>query len=201
MLFVTDPLCSWCWGTLPELLKSQRALAGQITFDLIMGGLQIGTPEGLLGYDVKRLKRLWNEVELTTGQKFSGNIPEGFVYHSEIGCRAVEIARIHNDGNPPFEFFHQLQAAFYIEAKDINDPKVLAELLGLPQPELEDALHSTAIIDKTREHFDYAKSLSANALPHFLIDTGSGYQLLCGGYVTKEFLVRDILFRLNQATD
>ena len=130
ILFVTDPLCSWCWGTLPEVLACREELNSLVEFDLIMGGLQIGPREGLLSYDVKRLRRLWQEVEETTGQRFSGKIPENFVYHSEISCRAVEIARQQSGGLPPFEFFAQLQKAFYHDGMDINHPEVLAKLLN-----------------------------------------------------------------------
>ena len=108
ILFVTDPLCSWCFGTLPEVLSVREQLGSKVQFDIVMGGLQIGTPEGLLGYDIKRLIRLWNEVTATTGQVFSGRIPEGFVYHSELSCRAVEIAREIN-GEPPFDFFSKFK--------------------------------------------------------------------------------------------
>ncbi|MFN3237930.1 MAG: hypothetical protein ACE37D_12835 [Pseudomonadales bacterium] len=196
VLFVTDPLCSWCFGTLPEVLLSRQKLAGVVSFDLTMAGLQIGTSEGLLGYDIKRLQRLWREVTETTGQTFSGEIPPGFIYHSEMSCRAVEIAR-QLEGNPPFDFFSKLQTAFYQQGKDINSVKVLAPLLDLPEAELVELQHSPEIIAQTRAGFDLAKSLSANALPHFLIDTGSGYQLLCGGYVTAEYLIPDILQRLS----
>jgi putative protein-disulfide isomerase len=196
VLFVTDPLCSWCFGTLPEVLLCRQKLAAEVSFDLIMAGLQIGTAEGLLGYDIKRLRRLWQEVTETTGQSFSGKIPEGFIYHSELSCRAVEIAR-QLEGGAPFEFFAKLQTAFYQRGEDINSVKVLAPLLGLAEEELSRKLHSPEIIAQTRAGFELATSLSANALPHFLIDTGSGYQLLCGGYVTAEYLVPDILERLK----
>lgn len=195
ILFVTDPLCSWCFGTLPEVLKTRAQLRPKVEFDIIMGGLQIGTPEGLLGYDVKRLIRLWQEVSETTGQVFSGNIPEGFVYHSEVSCRAVEIARLITDA-PPFDFFAELQIAFYQKGLDINSVKVLAPLLDLSEQEVSELLHSDEIIAKTREGFELVKSLSANALPHFMIDRGNGFELLCGGYVTADYLLPDIESRL-----
>lgn len=197
VLFVTDPLCSWCWGTLPEVLEAREQLHGEVQFDLIMGGLQVGTQEGLLGYDVKRLNRLWQEVEETTGQTFSKQIPDDFVYHSEVSCRAVEIARDLNDGNPPFEFFTRLQAAFYKDGLNINEPAVLADLLGQTESEVQAKLQEVEIIERTRNHFEQAKSLAATALPHFLIDSGSGYQLLCGGYVTAEFMIEDIRSRIR----
>lgn len=196
VLFVTDPLCSWCFGTLPEVMQVRQKLNKQVAFDIVMGGLQIGTDEGLLGYDIKRLHRLWHEVTETTGQTFSGIIPENFVYHSELACRAVEIARNQADGQAPFEFFNLLQSSFYHGGENINSVKVLARLLEMPEAKLTGLLESPEVIEQTRAGFDLVRSLSANALPHFLIDVGEGYQLLCGGYVTEEFLLPDILARI-----
>ena len=196
LLFVTDPLCSWCWGTLPELDSVKETLKREVDFDLIMAGLQIGTPDGLLDYDIKRLNRLWSEVANITGQSFSHIVPEGFVYHSEIACRAVEIAR-RKLGVPPFEFLHQLQSAFYEDGKNIQDVNVLAGLLELSKLEIVQQLQAEDIIVATRANFELAKSLSANALPNFLMDTGAGYRLLCGGYVTAEFLIPDIRTRIS----
>lgn len=195
LLFVTDPLCSWCWGTLPEVNAARAELAREVDFDLIMGGLQIGTTEGLLDYDKRRLYRLWQEVGKVTGQRFSNIIPEDFIYHSEISCRAVEIARLEL-GQPPFEFFHDLQQAFYLDGRNINHVNVLAELLKLREHDVMDRLQSDEIVSATRANFELARALSANALPNFLIDTGEGYRLLCGGYVTTEFLIPDIRARL-----
>lgn len=42
VIFVTDPLCSWCWGMLPEMEKVKATLEPDIHFDLMMAGLQIG---------------------------------------------------------------------------------------------------------------------------------------------------------------
>ncbi len=199
VLFVTDPLCSWCFGTLPEVMRVRQKLSNQVDFDIVMGGLQIGTSEGLLGYDIKRLQRLWREVAETTGQSFSGKIPDDFVYHSELACRAVEIAREQGEGKPPFEFFQLLQQRFYHQGEDINSVKVLAQLLAMDETSVATRLESSHIIQQTRAGFELVRSLSANALPHFLIDVGTGYQLLCGGYVTAEFLLPDILTRVAAA--
>jgi len=195
VLFVTDPLCSWCWGTLPEIEATRRALDREVDFDLIMAGLQIGRPDGLAEYNVRQLRKLWREVRQVTGQVFSERLPDGFVYHSEVACRAVEIAR-HEAGGPPWVFLGRLQRAFYVDGRDINDPQVLAQLLELPLASVQSALRDRAFVDAARANFELAKSLSANALPNILIDTGEGYRLLCGGYVTAEYLVPDIRARL-----
>ncbi len=196
LLFVTDPLCSWCWGTLPEVLSAREQMAQQVEFDLIMGGLQIGPPTGLVEYDKQRLRRLWQEVTNVTGRTFSGKIPEDFVYHSEVACRAVEIAR-NNTGGPPWDFFYQLQASFYEDGLDISQPAVLANLLQIDEVDVSSLISDSHFVDAVRRHFELAASLSASALPTILLDTGEGYKLLSGGYITAEYLVAEIEHRME----
>jgi putative protein-disulfide isomerase len=195
LLFVTDPLCSWCWGTLTQVITTRENLSGVVDFDLIMGGLQIGPVQGLVEYDRKRLLRLWQEVADTTGQMFSGKIPAGFVYHSEIPCRAVEIAR-HRLGKPPWEFFHQLQTAFYQDGLDIRRSDVLSDLLQIDEREVTNLISDAYFVQITRQHFELAENLSANALPTIFLDVGSGYKLLSGGYITTDYLMAEIEHRL-----
>jgi len=137
-------------------------------------------------------------VHKVTGQQFSGEIPPDFIYHSEIACRAVEIARQHA-GAPPWEFFYKLQRAFYVDGLDINSPDVLAGLLGLPREEVAAMLVEPVYTTAARSNFELAKSLSANALPSIYLDTGEGDRLVCGGYVTAEQLTADLRERLSAA--
>lgn len=195
LLFITDPLCSWCWGTLPEMLASRKQLAEEVSFDLVMGGLQVGGREGLAEYNKRQLLRLWKEVRQVTGQVFSERFPTDFVYHSEIACRAVEIAR-QMVGEAPWAFFGKLQAAFYVNGLDITQTGVLAPLLGIAEDDLDRRLVDAGVIEATRANFALAESLSANALPGVFMDTGQGPKLVSGGYITAEFLVPDLRRRM-----
>lgn len=187
LLFVTDPLCSWCWGTLPEIEATRTALEGDVDFDLIMAGLQVGGVDGLAEYNKQQLKALWREVRAVTGQQFSGAIPPNFVYHSEVACRAVEIAR-QRSGSPPWDFFHKLQSAFYVDGLDVNRSEVLAPLLELPHAEVKTMLADSAYVEAARLNFERAKFLSANALPAVYLNG----RLVCGGYVTARQLIPDL---------
>lgn len=187
VLFITDPLCSWCWGTLPEIERTRQAMEGEARFDLLMAGLQVGDKRGLATYNMTQLAKLWREVHAITGQTFSGIIPERFVYHSEIACRAVEIARDRLSA-PPWDFFHSLQSAFYVDGLDINSTTVLAPLLDLPEKETAALLREPRYITAARENFQRAKDLSANALPGIYLDD----KLVCGGYVTADQLTADL---------
>ncbi|XOV89148.1 MAG: hypothetical protein ACFHX7_04460 [Pseudomonadota bacterium] len=169
-------------------------LADTHNFDLIMAGLQVGAREALSAEHVESLRGLWQEVGQVTGQQFSGIIPPDFVYHSEVACRAVEIAR-DLTGEPPWEFFFRLQSAFYRDGLNISSPRVLAGLLGLPEADVRGRLQDLRYVNAARAGFALANTLSANALPGVYIDSGEGYSLVTGGYVTAEFLVPELRAR------
>lgn len=204
VIFVTDPLCSWCWAMLPEILAVRSQLYGWLDFELMMGGLQVGNRRPPLEADVKMLQDLWQKVAESTGQQFLGQMPDDpdFIYHSEIACRAVEAMRLF-EGKSPWEFFEQLQQAFYLEARNINSVDELgklAEPFGLESSALAKMLQSEQVIENTRVAFDTAKKLGALALPVVLLDTGAGPKLVSGGYVTAEFLVPDLDSRMKAAS-
>lgn len=204
LLFVTDPLCSWCWAMLPEILSVRSQLSGWMDFELLMAGLQVGRRHPPKAADVKMLQDLWQNVAESTGQKFLGQMPADpdFIYHSEIACRAVEVMRLF-EGKSPWEFFEQLQQAFYLEARNINSVDELGKLaqpFGLHPAELGKMLQSEQVIENTRVAFDTAKKLGALALPVVLLDTGAGPKLVSGGYVTAEFLLPDLSSRMEAAS-
>jgi putative protein-disulfide isomerase len=197
--FVTDPLCSWCWGTLPEIQKALAALEGKVRFELLMGGLQVGGHGPINAFHRRQLERLWQEVHETTGQTFSGIIPAAFSYHSEIPCRAVvAVAAAH--GHAPWRFFEALQRAFYVRGLDLAQPEVLAAIaneFNMASDALITMLQDPAIISATRAEFARANALAAHALPTVLLDTGDGPRLVAGGYITAQFLVPDLEQRIN----
>ena len=205
VVFVTDPLCSWCWGMLPQMLDVRSRLQDEALFDLMMAGMQIGGPRPLAEHEFTRLKSLWAEVSETTGQRFSGRLPadETFVYHSEMACRAVEAMRI-CQSEPPWEFFLRLQQAFYLQALNINKPSVVRRLvkdMDVSEDDFLKAYESSHVREHTRALFDEAKRLGAHALPTVLLDLGEGPKLVSGGYVSTEFLLPDLEARIASAAN
>jgi len=199
--FVTDPLCSWCWAMLPDMEKLRVDMADWLDFDLMMAGLQVGSPEPPTAQQIQQLKSIWLDVANTTGQIFSGVLPDDplFVYHSEMACRAVQIMRTHLH-QPPWDYFRAIQQAFYLDACNINDPielSRLAEPFGMQGNKLAELLESDTVIEATRSEFSRAKQLGAIALPSILIDFGAGPKLVCGGWVSAEFLRPDLEARMQ----
>lgn len=200
ILFVTDPLCSWCWGTLPEIDKLREKLAPDVHFELLMAGLQIGSRQ-LTDTDKQRLLNIWEDVVNTTGQPISGDLPSDpdFIYHSEIPCRAVKVFQLRHPESA-WAFFTRLQQAFYLQAcnlTSVQQLKRLAEEFGVRGSALEEEIQRPDLIAATREDFALAKQMGAHALPSLHMDTGEGMRLIAGGYTTADFVMEVIKARLQ----
>ena len=201
LYFVTDPICSWCWGMLPELLKTKSALEGRLDFQLRCAGLQVGSQAPLREEQASQLITLWQHVAETTGQRFAFKLPEDstFIYHSELACRALQIAR-NALGEEPWEIFHAMQESFYVHCRNLGD---LDQLYSIVQPSGVSAdrfytlMQSSDIIQATRKEFDWCHAQGSDALPTLWLETRGEHKLVCGGYATAEYLIPELRARLS----
>lgn len=201
LLFMTDPICSWCWGTLPEILKLKETFGERLDFQLRCAGLQVGSMKPLTESHINDLLKLWRSVAETTGQKFAYTLPadKAFIYHSELACRTLQIAR-RELGREPWDVFHDMQHAFYVEGRNLGDLDVLFELsgsTGLSRHDFDDTIRSDEVTNATRAEFDWCSERGTQALPTLFLDTGAGPRLICGGYATADFLIPEIKSRLK----
>lgn len=201
LIFMTDPICSWCWGTLPEIQKLQERFAGRLDFQLKCAGLQVGSRKPLTEQKSNELIALWQQVAETTGQSFAFKLPADatFIYHSELACRTLQIARTHLQ-TEPWQVFTAIQHAFYRQCLNISDPEILFGFLepyGMSYEAFAQALISDAVVRSTRREFDWCSAQGISALPTLFLDLGDGPKLLCGGYATAEYLIGDISARLS----
>jgi len=52
IIFVTDPICSWCWGVADDIQAIRTQYAGLVEFDLLLEALTrraLDTLENMLG--------------------------------------------------------------------------------------------------------------------------------------------------------
>jgi protein-disulfide isomerase-like protein with CxxC motif len=95
LIYVMDPMCSWCWGFAPVLqgLAEQAAEHG-VPLVLRVGGLrreQVAMDEA----GRSRTLSYWQAVHAATGQSFDFDtgLPAGLIYDTEPACRALVAAR------------------------------------------------------------------------------------------------------------
>lgn len=192
LLYVMDPMCSWCWGFAPVVtaLAEQAAAAG-VPLQLVAGGLrrdQVAIDAAArvryLGY--------WQAVNASTGQwfDFARGLPEGLVYDTEPACRALVTAR-GLDAGSAWDLLHLIQRAFYGEGVDVTRASVLvqlAEQAGIPRIEFAEAFDSAAMREATAADCSWARDLGIAGFPTLLAERDGQLALLTNGYQPLDIL-------------
>jgi putative protein-disulfide isomerase len=192
LLYIADPMCSWCWGFAPVISAIEEAYKDELHIGLIMGGLRPGTANPVTAEFRETTLGHWREVNKRTGQpfKFDGVMPRGFIYNTEPPSRAVVTA---GELNPPamFPYFKSIQHAFYVEGKDVTKSEMLAELAQQQSIESTTFLRlfrSDKIKNQTKMHFGQSKQAGITGFPAAILQDAAGAELLTVGYQPFESL-------------
>ncbi|WP_339906912.1 DsbA family protein [Pseudomonas guineae] len=192
LLYVMDPMCSWCWGFAPVLqsLAEQAAMAG-VSLQLVVGGLRRDSVAIDAAARVRYLG-YWQAVNASTGQLFNFNdgLPEGLVYDTEPACRALVTAR-HLAPALAWPLAQLIQRAFYTEGVDVTRASVLvdlAERAGIARAAFAEAFDSAAHRADTAADFSWAQDLGIAGFPTLLAERNGQLALLTNGYQPLEVL-------------
>lgn len=192
LLYVMDPMCSWCWGFAPvlESLAEQAAAAG-VALELVLGGLRRDSV-AIDGAAQVRYLGYWQAVNASTGQLFNFNagLPEGLVYDTEPACRALVTAR-NLAPELVWPLAQLIQRAFYTEGVDVTRASVLVELAeraGIPRIEFAEAFDSAAQRAATAADFSWTQDLGIAGFPTLLAERDGQLALLTNGYQPLEAL-------------
>lgn len=193
LLYVMDPMCSWCWGFAPvaEALVKQARAAG-LPLHLVVGGLRTGSGAALEPTTKRYILEHWQAVKDTTGQsfRFEGALPDGFVYDTEPACRAVVAARSLAP-DIAWALVKEIQQAFYLEGRDVTQASVLTELAekaGLPKIEFAEAFDSAEQLAATASDFSWVQDLGIAGFPTLLAERKGQLALLTNGYQSLDEL-------------
>lgn len=193
LIYVGDPMCSWCYGFAPVKRQLEEQCEGRAKVSLIVGGLHIDWTEP---QDEDRrifLRDHWREVGERTGQQFKFDIieKEGFVYNTEAACRAAVTAREMVGNKEALIFFTHLQTAFYHQNLDVTQADVLTDLaaeFGLDKDKFAELFSSPAMAQKTILDFQMAQRLGVSGFPTVVVNDQNGYAYLTVGYQAYENL-------------
>ncbi|MBV2131476.1 DsbA family protein [Pseudomonas sp. MAP12] len=193
LLYVMDPMCSWCWGFAPvfDALAAQAQSAG-VSLHLVAGGLRPGTAQALDDGTRDYILKHWRAVAERTGQAFDFDaaLPEGFVYDTEPASRALVTLRS-LAADKVWPLVQAIQQAFYVEGRDVTRPALLVELaeqLGVPRQAFAAAFDSAAQRAATQADFAWAQNLGIAGFPTLLAERNGQLALLTNGYQPLETL-------------
>ena len=199
MVFVTDPMCSWCWGMADSIKEIYEKYKAKIELDLMLGGMNTDSTDCVGDYGKKFLMHLWNEIHQTTGKEFGFKLPHSYVHNSLLPCLAIELVKS-EDIDRAFDLLYELQSLFFVKGANINDMHLLLELLpnyGVTREQASLAMDQSSVKERVKFQFENSRSFGTSVLPSMLFDDGEGYKLLLGGYADTE-IIENTLSRLNE---
>ncbi|MEM7040758.1 MAG: DsbA family protein [Bacteroidota bacterium] len=188
IVYVGDPMCSWCWGIAPALQQLREAWAEKAGFSLLLGGLR---PHGTERLDAKMssfLRHHWEKVAQVSGQPFKYDLlhQEDFVYDTEPACRAVRVVR-ELAPEAEFDFFKAVQHAFYAENKNPHEVETYLELckdFDIDGTAFQHAFESKVYKDAVKGDFMLAARMGVRSFPTVLLKMKEELHVLAMGYAS-----------------
>ncbi|MGS0621467.1 DsbA family protein [Ralstonia sp. VS2407] len=196
LIYVADPMCSWCYGFGPQLADLRKRLAdtlgAPVPVTLITGGLRPGQREPMAADKREEILHHWHTVAERSGMPFDQS-PEvamrrdDFVYDTEPACRAVVMAREHwtEDDERVLIVFHAIQHAFYAQGRDTTQADVLRDVAltnGVEAEHFDAVFDTDALRDETREDFRLSRRWGITGFPSLLAEQGGTLYQIGRGY-------------------
>jgi putative protein-disulfide isomerase len=202
LLYVGDPMCSWCYGFGKEM-TALMAMHPGLELEIIVGGVRAGATDVLDQAGKEFRLGHWARVEAQSGLPFNRAAlmsRENFVYDTEPICRAVVTARRLAPSADLLAVFRALQHAFYVDGLDTTNGHVLSAVVAQQlQLDAGDVLRTWQDADTivlTKADFVRARALGVRSFPALLLDNGVDIIEVSGGYAHAEQLNQ----RLRQAS-
>jgi len=192
LIYIADPMCSWCWGFSPVLEELIRRYHDRVSLQLIMGGLRPGNTERFDGSRRAYILRHWHEVHKRTGQPFNFEFQMGltFTYDTEPASRATAVTRQLVSGKE-WAFLKSVQEAFYVQNADVTKTEVLVNLavkLGMDGALFRQTFQAPQMKPVIWEEFDQTRQLGVRGFPTLLGRQGQSVSTLMHGYQDLETL-------------
>lgn len=191
IIYVGDPMCSWCWGISPALNQLERAAtANGIPYRIVVGGLRPDDSEEWTERFRGFLQHHWEEVTARSGQPFGYELfkRDHFQYNTEPSCRAVVTAR-RMDPALESRFFELTQHHFYVKNDDpgaVEFYRPICAALGLDFARFSELFESDAIKKATLADFQTSRQWGVTGYPTVIFRKGAKLYAVARGYAEFE---------------
>ena len=193
LIYVGDPLCSWCYGFGPQL-EAVLAKRPSLELSIVLGGLRAYEKEPMPAARKAEIGGYWQRVHDLTGAAFAPLAAHGamaridFVYDTEPPCRAVVTARL-LDSARALPLYHAIQSAFYRDGRDVTQYGVLTEIAAenhFDRAAFASALESDAMRVATRGDFETAAGWGIRGFPALVVEHNNQLSLLASGFTPAD---------------
>ena len=173
LIYVHDPMCSWCYGFRPTWHALKSKLPKTLPVVSLLGGLADDSNTPMASETAAYLQEVWTRIEGVCGVPFDHSywnqepLPPRTTF---IACRAVIAAeRLAGRGEA---FAERIQDAYYNEATNVWDLDVLlglAESFGFRREAFQSELESTDVRAVHDEQRALAERLEVTGYPSLLL--------------------------------
>ena len=188
LVYVADPMCSWCWGFAPVIEKLDDSF--DIEVRTIIGGLRPGERAEPIERIRSLLEHHWQQVASASGQPFDlrGIERSDWMYDTLVPDTAVVTMRSVSP-NDTLRFLGTVQRAFYAERVDVTDPVVYRDLVAdypVDPDAFVAAVTSPEMVAAAEQDFMEAQWLGVTGFPTLLLRDGATTVPLSLGYAPFE---------------
>lgn len=195
LIYIGDPMCSWCYGITDELAAVKEKFDGQLGFELVMGGLR--------PYNTQTMSELksflghhWEEVHKASGQSFQYGIldSETITYDTEPPCRANVVVR-QLAPKQAFTFFKATQKAFYFHNKNMHLAESYHDILkklGIDVAKFDELFASDEMKALTRRDFERSAEWGVRGFPTLILQHQDSLTMITNGYSKSEAMIQRI---------
>lgn len=205
LIYVGDPMCSWCWGIAPSLKELRDFYKEKnIGFEIVVGGLRPGGGDPWDDQMKDFLKHHWQEVTARSGQPFGYELfdRDEFNYDTEPPCRAVVAARPLL-GERELEFFTAIKHKFYVQSEDPGQEEFYRELCNRFDVDYRlflDRFRSEEVRKETHDEFLLNRNWGVRGYPAVLLKRGEKLYSVSNGYSEADQMKKQVEFILEQET-
>ncbi|MTB50806.1 DsbA family protein [Lewinella sp. W8] len=191
VIYVGDPMCSWCWGISPALFRLKEAAeANGIPYRTVLGGLRPDNTEAWTDDFKKFLAHHWEEVNRRSGQPFGSQLfkRDHFQYNTEPACRAVVTVR-HLAPELEARAFELIQHHFYVRNEDPGTEafyRPICDELGLDFTTFVEQFTSEAMRSATLADFQRSRAWGVTGFPTVIFRQQDQLFAIARGYATFE---------------
>jgi putative protein-disulfide isomerase len=197
LIYVHDPMCSWCWGFTDVYEQLLERLPAEIEIRRLVGGLapdsDVPMPESMQAM----LQQTWRRIETTIpGTQFNFEfwhqcVPRRSTYPA---CRAVIAAREQGEPYDPI-MTRAIQQAYYQQARNPSDDETLIELageIGLDVNRFTDQLLDVKTHQQLLDEINYVRTIGIGGFPSLMLKRDGQYSPVLVNYTNVDQILNQI---------
>jgi putative protein-disulfide isomerase len=186
IIYVGDPMCSWCWGFSPVLHRIVESYSDTVPLRVVLGGLHAFDDKPMSDSYKRTIRHHWEQVHDATGQPFNYAFfdREGFVLDTEPACRASVTVR---NIKPAalLSYYERIHKGYYVEDTDttvLDTFVTYAEREGIDGAAFTRAFESDAIKQETLGDFQWCQQVGITGFPTVVLREDDRMAALTIGY-------------------